>query len=159
MTDYGVDPAAGFLSSASWSMARPSAVVHQRLQHVFDEHHGVAPQRRRAVAAESAVRTALLVRSDEPRDSVIDQIFTSELGDISLRVDGDTVAGTVIPLIRPTPGAFAVAMRDQPHVRSYAGDNDGGFSLGDLPAGRHWLVVDNTHLEIEFEVNIGGAEA
>lgn len=136
----------------AWSMIPPPPAVHQQLLHLFADRHGHAPRRQHAVAHRVDDRAPLLVRGD----TVEKMVFTSELGDIVVDLDGDTVVGSVIPLVRPTPGAFSITAIDHPQLRSHEGGEDGSFRLAELPNGRQRLLLDNTHLEIEFEVEIGG---
>ena len=138
----------------AWSLVPPPAAVHQQLLHLFADHHGTAPRRMRATATRVDTRAPLLVRGDQ----VEKMVFTCELGDVVVDLDGDSVLGSVIPLVRPTPSAFSITVVDHPHIRSHEGGEDGSFSLSGIPEGRQRLLLDNTHLEIEFEIEVGGSE-
>ncbi|MBN4047382.1 hypothetical protein JYT71_00075 [Acidimicrobiaceae bacterium AH-315-P05] len=137
--------------SARWSMTAPPPVSQQQLLHMFADHHGQAPKRLRAVAHLVVDRELLVVRGEhDPAQSA----HTCELGDVLLKVDNGRVSGSVLPVVRPTPSAFAATAIDQPSVRSYEGDESGNFALGPLLPGRHRILLDNTHLEIELEVDV-----
>lgn len=136
-----------------WSMTPPPPVVHQRLLSLFADAHGRVA-RRRVVAHRVPEREALVVRAD---DADTHHVFTSDVADIAVSVSDGVISGHVLPIERPTPAAFAVSVIDGPTiVRSSEGDELGGFELPPVAPGTYRLLLDNTHLEIEVEVEVEG---
>lgn len=158
MTNEPIDLEA-LTGRVAWSLIPPPPAVHQQLLHMFDDHHGVAPRRQRATARPVDDRAPMLVRGETAQQ----RIYTCDLGDVVVDVTGDRVSGSVIPLVRPTPSAFSVTVIGHPEIRSHEGGTDGSFALSGIPAGRQRLLLDNTHLEIEIDIDVenhgpGGAE-
>ena len=161
MTDHGPTPdgrsddVAALRDAVGWSMHRPPPVVTQQLLTLFDEAHGMAPPRQRTVAHRADDREPLLVRSASIDPNAHSVVFTSELADVVVEIGDGVVTGQVIPIVRPTPAAFAVTVLDGPTgARSFDGGEDGTFSLPRLDPGWYRLLLDNTHLEIELEVEV-----
>lgn len=140
--------------AVGWSMTPPPPVVHQQVLALFAEAHAIAPRRRRSIATRVDDRELLVVRSDSPGEHLV---YSSDLADVVIEVDDQVIHGQVLPIVRPTPAAFAVTVIDGPTgARSYEGDENGAFSLPPLPAGDYRLLLDNTHLEIELDVRVDG---
>ena len=138
--------------TVGWSMTPPPAAVRQQLLAMFDEATGQAPTRRHATATRTRERELLLVRNDVGGEHLV---YTSEIADVAVRIDQGVVSGQVIPIVRPTPAAFVATVVDGPTgARSFEGDSSGNFELPTLAPGSYRLLLDNTHLEIELELDV-----
>ena len=134
-----------------WSMQQPPPVVRQQLDHLFAAHHETAPSRRYASATRVRDRETMVVRGDDSSECAV---YTSDLADVTVRVEEGRISGHIIPIVRPTPSAFAVTVVEQPSIRSYEGNESGSFELTPLGPGSYQLILDNTHLEILIDVEI-----
>jgi len=144
-------------TAVGWSMVPPPEVVRQQVLNLFDEHHGLAPVRQHTTAHRVQERELLVVRADDQASHLV---YASPLADVAISVDNGIISGQVIPIVRPTPAAFSVTVIDGPtDARSFEGDRDGGFSLPPVADGHYRLLLDNTHLEIELDVQVTGGRS
>jgi len=138
--------------TVGWSMSQPPAALHQQLLSMFDEATSQALPRRHAAAQRTRERELLLLRNN---DSGLHFVYTSEIADIAVQIDRGVVSGQVIPIVRPTPAAFVATVVDGPTgARSFEGDEAGNFRLPPLAPGSYRMLLDNTHLEIELELDV-----